>query len=34
VLGNLKKRFETGPQDWTEWMQLLRARRAAAGGPR
>lgn len=24
VLGNLKKRFETGPQDWTEWMNTLR----------
>jgi len=24
VLGNLKKRFEVGPQDWTEWMKSLR----------
>lgn len=24
VLGNLKKRFETGPVDWTEWMNQLR----------
>ena len=24
VLSNLKKRFETGPQDWTEWMNQLR----------
>ena len=24
VLGNLKKRFETGPMDWTEWMNQLR----------
>lgn len=24
VLDNLKKRFETGPQDWTEWMNTLR----------
>ena len=24
VLGNLKKRFETGPQDWTDWMARLR----------
>ena len=24
VLGNLKKRFEQGPQDWTEWMNQLR----------
>jgi uncharacterized protein YndB with AHSA1/START domain len=25
VLGNLKKRFETGPLDWTEWMAQMRA---------
>lgn len=25
VLGNLRKRFESGPIDWTEWMQQLRA---------
>jgi uncharacterized protein YndB with AHSA1/START domain len=36
VLGNLKKRFESGPQDWTEWMSQLRkmhadADKAAAG---
>ena len=24
VLANLKKRFETGPIDWTEWMDMLR----------
>lgn len=24
VLGNLKRRFEVGPQDWTEWMAQLR----------
>ena len=24
VLGNLKKRFDVGPQDWTEWMAQLR----------
>lgn len=31
VLGNLKKRFETGPQDWTAWLaQLARMRAAAA----
>lgn len=24
VLGNLKKRFDTGPQDWTEWMAGLK----------
>jgi uncharacterized protein YndB with AHSA1/START domain len=36
VLGNLKKRFESGPQDWTDWMNQLRkmhadADKAAAG---
>ncbi|MBL8310855.1 MAG: SRPBCC domain-containing protein [Burkholderiales bacterium] len=30
VLGNLKLRFEKGPQDWTEWLaQVKRAREAA-----
>ncbi len=24
VLGNLKKRFETGPVDWTAWLDMLR----------
>lgn len=24
VLANLKKRFESGPQDWTEWLEQLR----------
>jgi hypothetical protein len=24
VLGNLKKRFETGPVDWTAWLEQLR----------
>lgn len=24
VLGNLKKRFETGPMDWTEWLAQLK----------
>lgn len=24
VLGNLKKRFDSGPVDWTEWMEQLR----------
>jgi uncharacterized protein YndB with AHSA1/START domain len=23
VLGNLKKRFDSGPQDWTEWLRQL-----------
>jgi uncharacterized protein YndB with AHSA1/START domain len=29
VLGNLKKRFETGPQDWTQWMDMLKKMHAA-----
>jgi uncharacterized protein YndB with AHSA1/START domain len=30
VLGNLKKRFDSGqPQDWTEWLRQLDAMRAA-----
>lgn len=35
VLGNLKKRFDSGPQDWTAWLdQLARMRAAAAAaGP-
>lgn len=24
VPGNLKKRFETGPMDWTEWLARLK----------
>jgi uncharacterized protein YndB with AHSA1/START domain len=24
ILGNLKKRFESGPQDWTEWLARLK----------
>jgi uncharacterized protein YndB with AHSA1/START domain len=24
VLGNLRKRFESGPVDWTEWLESLR----------
>lgn len=24
ILGNLKKRYETGPVDWTDWMARLR----------
>ncbi|TAG46890.1 MAG: SRPBCC domain-containing protein [Betaproteobacteria bacterium] len=27
VLGNLKKRFETGPMDWTPWLAQLKKRR-------
>ncbi len=28
VLGNLKKRFDSGPQDWTAWLEQLRKSRA------
>jgi uncharacterized protein YndB with AHSA1/START domain len=30
VLANLKKRFETGPVDWTEWLARLKRAREAA----
>jgi uncharacterized protein YndB with AHSA1/START domain len=30
VLGNLKKSFESGPIDWTEWLAQLRPRAASA----
>ena len=30
VLGNLQKRFEQGPRDWTEWLRQLDAGRAKA----
>ena len=30
VLGNLKKRFEQGPQDWKPWLEQLRGWREAA----
>jgi len=30
ILGNLKKRFETGPVDWTDWMNQLRRTHAQA----
>ena len=30
VLSNLNKRFEQGPQDWTEWLKQLEAYRAQA----
>lgn len=30
VLANLKKRFEAGPQDWTDWLKQLEAWRADA----
>ena len=29
VLGNLKKRYETGPMDWTAWMESLKKMHAA-----
>jgi hypothetical protein len=37
VLGNLKKRFDDGPQDWTAWLAQLKALReqqAAASSPK
>ena len=36
VLGNLKKRFDSGPQDWTAWLEQLkqwRTQQAAASAP-
>ena len=33
VLGNLKMRFETGPVDWTSWMEQLRRMHAEADRP-
>ncbi len=30
VLGNLQKRFDTGPYDWTAWLKQLDASRAQA----
>ena len=33
VLGNLKKRFETGPYDWTAWLKQLDDRRKQAPAP-
>jgi uncharacterized protein YndB with AHSA1/START domain len=30
VLGNLKKSFESGPIDWTDWLAQMRARSASA----
>lgn len=33
VLANLKQRFDTGPQDWTEWLALLQKRREEASRP-
>ncbi len=34
VLANLQKRFDSGPVDWTEWLQRLEAMRAARPAPR
>ncbi len=34
VLGNLKKRFETGPMDWTEWLAQLKKMNEAAPVPK
>ena len=33
VLGNLKKRHDAGPRDWSEWMANLRKAHAAASAP-
>ena len=33
VLGNLKKRFDSGPIDWTDWMKQLRQSHEAAAAP-
>jgi len=30
VLGNLKKSFDSGPIDWTDWLAQMRARAASA----
>ena len=30
VLGNMKKRFDSGPQDWTPWLDQLRKMHADA----
>jgi len=34
VLANLKKRHDSGPVDWTEWLARLKAPPAAASAPR
>ncbi len=34
VLGNLKKSFESGPIDWTDWLARMRAASAPASAPR
>ena len=32
VLANLKKRFDSGPQDWAAWLEQLKRMRAAQAG--
>lgn len=34
VLGNLKKRFDSGPVDWAPWLQQLEKMRAGAAAPK
>lgn len=34
VLGNLRKRFEQGPTDWTEWLARMRQPAAPASAPK
>ena len=34
VLGNLKKRFETGPVDWSDWLAQLKKMHAAPAAPK
>ena len=31
ILGNMKKRYESGPVDWTQWMESLRKAHAEDG---
>jgi hypothetical protein len=33
VLGNLKKRFDSGPMDWKPWLDQLEKSRAASPKP-
>jgi uncharacterized protein YndB with AHSA1/START domain len=34
VLGNLQQRFESGPLDWTTWLEQLKKRRDQVGPPK
>ncbi len=34
MLGNLKKRFDTGPYDWKPWLEQLDKMRAAQPKPK